>query len=186
MSNVPLSPGDLVVYRTYKRGDLPAVFLALVGGKGACAYRRPGTNGEPEMPGGSVSTFSDMTVEDPMWLPAAEKAAEQGNAKGLYKLPGYEKCGYTVNYFARVDGSFRWTLNYRFGRGKNTKVASWITDWLPLDRARRPERPINLPKGPIRITSNDSNFYAVVELDQKGLPCPIPEVVLAARSAMKA
>ena len=119
-------------------------------------------------------TYSNLTTVHPMWIPAAVKAAQQGNAKGLHKPPGYEACGYTVNYAVRADGSVRWSLSYRFGRGKNTTVATWLTDWLPLDKVRRPERPITPPDEPIRITSEGCDWLARVILDHMGLPRPVP------------
>lgn len=121
-----------------------------------------------------MTTYSNLTTTHPMWIPAAVKAAQQGNAKGLFKPPGFEACGYTVNYAVRENGSVRWSLSYRFGRGKNTTVANWITDWLPLDRTRRAERPINPRTEPIRITSEGCDWLAHVALDSLGLPWPIP------------
>lgn len=119
-------------------------------------------------------TYSNLTTVHPMWIPAAHKAATQGHAKGLHRPPGYERCGLTVNYLVRADGSVRWSLSYRFGRGKNTTVANWVTDWLPLDKVRKAERPITPPAEPIRITSCGADYLARVVLDHMGLPLPVP------------
>lgn len=118
--------------------------------------------------------YHDLWTAHPMWIPAAVKAAQQGNAKQLYKPPDYEACGYTVNHVARTDGSIRWSLSYRFGRGKNTTVATWLTDWLPLDRTRKSEKPITPPNEPIRITSCGCDYLASIVLDHMGLPRPVP------------
>ena len=117
--------------------------------------------------------YSDMQAAPP-WIPAAVKAAKQGNAKGLYKPPGYERCGYTVNYQVRVDGSVRWALSYRFDRGKNATVATWVTDWLPMERKRKTQLVVTPPVEPIRITSGGCSFYVRVFIDALGLPVPVP------------
>lgn len=126
-----------------------------------------------------MSTYRDLWTAHPMWIPAAVKAATLGNAKQLHKPAGYEACGYTVNYLVRADGSVRWSLSYRFGRGKNTTIATWLTDWLPLDKVRRLDRPITPPAEPIRITSCGADYMARVVLDNMGLPRPIPVTEVA-------
>jgi hypothetical protein len=118
--------------------------------------------------------YHDMWTAHPMWIHAAVKAAKQGHAKELYRPPGYEKCGYTVNFVARNDGFIRWALSYRFGHGKNTTVATWLTDWLPLDRAQKAEKPVTPPTEPIHITSGGCDYYAYVFLDSAGLPYTAP------------
>lgn len=120
------------------------------------------------------ATYHDMWTAHPMWIPAAVKAAQQGHAKELYRPPGYEKCGYTVNFVARNDGMIRWALSYRFGHGKNTTVATWLTDWLNDERKRKPLKPFTPPDKPIRITSGGCDYYARVEIDASGQPWPIP------------
>lgn len=121
-----------------------------------------------------MSTYRDLTTAHAMWIPAAVKAAQQGNAKQLHKPAGFERCGYTVNYLVRATGDVRWTLSYRFGRGKNTTVATWITDWIPAERKRTRHQPITPPAEPIRITSEGCDYRAYVMLDSIGMPRPIP------------
>lgn len=121
-----------------------------------------------------MTTYSNMTTVHPMWIPAAVKAAQQGSAKELYRPPGYETCGYTVNYSVRTDQSIRWSLSYRFGRGKNTTIANWVTDWLPLERVKFRPQPVRPPAEPIRITSCGADYLVRVVLDSAGLPLPVP------------
>jgi hypothetical protein len=121
-----------------------------------------------------MNEYRDLWTAHPMWIPAAVKAAQQGNAKQLHRPPGYETAGYTVNYVARNDQSIRWALSYRFGKGKNTTVATWVTDWLGDERKRKPAKPVTPPAEPIRITSGGCDYYAQVVLDHLGLPVPQP------------
>jgi hypothetical protein len=123
-----------------------------------------------------MNTYRALTTIHPMWIPAAVKAAQQGNAKGLYRPPGYEGCCYTVHRMPRADNLIRWSLSYRMERGsKSTTVANWITDWLPdAQRQKGTPKPIKPPTEPIRITSEGADFLARVVLDHLGLPRPVP------------
>ena len=123
------------------------------------------------------ATYHGLEATHPMWIPAAHKAAQQGNAKQLYKPPGFEKCGYSLNYMVRSDHSVRWSLSYRFGHGKYTQIATWLTDWLPLDKVRIAQRPVTPPDKPIRITSEGCDWLARVVLDHTGQPWPVPVTV---------
>lgn len=121
-----------------------------------------------------MTRYSNLHVEHPMWLPTAIKAAQQGNGQALYRPPGYESCSYTVNHMARKDGMIRWTLSYRFGDGKNTTVASWLTDWLPPEKTDKRVKPVIAPASPVRITSCGCDYFVRVVVDALGLPVPVP------------
>ena len=121
-----------------------------------------------------MTTYTDLTTVHPMWIPAAVKAAQQGNAKDLYRPPGYERAGYTVNYMVRPDGTVRWSLRYRIDRSKNTTIANWVTDFLPMERVKFRPQPVRPPAEPIRITSEGGDWLARVVIDSAGLPRPIP------------
>jgi hypothetical protein len=118
-----------------------------------------------------------------MWIPAATKAAEQGNAKGLHKPPGYEAIAYTVHHFARSDWTVRWSLSHRTGRGRSATIATWITDWLPDEQRVRPTACTTHGKVVWinqRPTQSSPLARAVrVLIDGDGLPVPVPEPIWA-------
>ena len=121
-----------------------------------------------------MTQYTNLTTVHPMWIPAAVKAAQQGNAKYLYRPPGYERAGFTVNYVVCADGTVRWSLRYRIDRGKNTTIANWVTDCLPMERVKPRPQPVRPPAEPIRITSEGGDWLAHVIIDSAGLPRPIP------------
>ena len=121
-----------------------------------------------------MTQYTNLTTVHPMWIPAAVKAAQQGNAKDLYRPPGYERAGFTVNYVVCADGTVRWSLRYRIDRGKNTTIANWVTDCLPMERVKFRPQPVRAPAEPIRITSEGGDWLARVVIDSAGLPRPIP------------
>ena len=117
--------------------------------------------------------YHSLTVIHPMWIPAAHKAAGQGNAIGLHVPDGLQG-GFGLHYFARPDGLVDWKLVFRYRTTrKQVQVAKWTSDFLPLEGSRKPQKPCTTHGRIVTINrgvSGDIERQVRVVIDALGLP----------------
>lgn len=122
----------------------------------------------------------DLRVYDERWREIVERARRQGNAKGLPRPAGYEheigsRTGYALIKFLLLDGRVSCQLRlYRRNGAPSLLVGSFV---MEADRGgnvkRRMRRPAGMPVAG-KVISLACGRSVRVELDEMGLPYPVP------------